>query len=700
MHLIILKLLLRFTLSSLLRCPGSGKLPPEVFCVLLLAGHSTSAVAADPVATADKYTTAFETRLVVNIAGGLLANDTDADGDTLTVVMNSDVSGGTLSLLGDGSFTYVPDSGFNGIDSFDYIISDGSGDSSSVTVKIAVGATGNSVFDLWYGSYQSIGNVGQPQVWANVAGNVSDPEGIARLSYSLNGGTSQSLTVGPDGKRLSRKGDFNVDLDRADLLQGHNSVEITALDSVGSITSTTVTVNYSRSTTWPQSYEIDWSQTSSIQDAVEVVDGHWEITADGIRTAEPGYDRLLAIGDLDQDQYELVSSFTLHGYDVNDYAGVGLLGPWSGHSDLPFILAGRQPVTGFLPYGGLTWLAFFRPALSSRVQSSGYLVPKVTGNTRNFHFSLEQKYNFRYRVEQVLTGGLQYSARVWPDGQTEPTIWDVQYIDTTSSLTNGSILLIAHQVDVTFGDVTVAPVPERFPVIEPPPDNGIDDVLVHLTLDDSQSPSVATDSSGNENHGTISGASYVFEAADDSLSSLAFEGGNAVNLAGLDVDGSGVTLAAWFKADSFTNNSRLDGTLISKADALAPDRHVFLLSTTRRGVDSTDVVLRGRVRIAGRTATFRANAGLLYPGTWYHAAMVYDGSAAKLYLDGVEVFSDTLIGTVDRDSNIDVSIGALSNRARPWDGLIDDVYIAERGFSASEIAQLARVVPDTARDGN
>ena len=146
------------------------------------------------------------------------------------------------------------------------------------------------------------------------------------------------------------------------------------------------------------------------------------------------------------------------------------------------------------------------------------------------------------------------------------------------------------------------------------------DLLAHLTLDGSQTANVAADSSGNGNDGVISGATYVSESGDGSAFSLGFEDGDSVNLGGLDVKGAGVTLAAWVKADSFTG-SRFDGRIISKADGIAANRHVFMLSTARRGT-TDEVVLRGRVRIGGEAVTIRANRGLMLPDVWYHTAMV------------------------------------------------------------------------------
>ena len=57
--------------------------------------------------------------MVLSVAApGVLTNDTDVDDDTLTAVLESGPSNGTLSLADDGSFTYTPNANFNGSDSF------------------------------------------------------------------------------------------------------------------------------------------------------------------------------------------------------------------------------------------------------------------------------------------------------------------------------------------------------------------------------------------------------------------------------------------------------------------------------------------------------------------------------------------------------------------------------------------------------
>jgi hypothetical protein len=71
-------------------------------------------------------------------APGVLAGDADPDGDPLTAVLVAGPASGSLTLNADGSFTYTPNTGFVGTDTFQYRASDGSLDSGAATVRIDV----------------------------------------------------------------------------------------------------------------------------------------------------------------------------------------------------------------------------------------------------------------------------------------------------------------------------------------------------------------------------------------------------------------------------------------------------------------------------------------------------------------------------------------------------------------------------------
>jgi hypothetical protein len=73
-------------------------------------------------------------------AAGVLSNDSDADGDTLSVSQHTDPANGSVVVNTDGSLTYTPDPGFTGTDSFTYQASDGTILSNVATVTVTVSA--------------------------------------------------------------------------------------------------------------------------------------------------------------------------------------------------------------------------------------------------------------------------------------------------------------------------------------------------------------------------------------------------------------------------------------------------------------------------------------------------------------------------------------------------------------------------------
>jgi serine protease AprX len=92
-----------------------------------------------PVATADAYAASSGVTLSV-AAPGVLANDSDPDGDPVGAVLASSPAHGVLALAADGSFTYTASAAYAGTDAFAYAPSDGQLLGAAVTVTITVQA--------------------------------------------------------------------------------------------------------------------------------------------------------------------------------------------------------------------------------------------------------------------------------------------------------------------------------------------------------------------------------------------------------------------------------------------------------------------------------------------------------------------------------------------------------------------------------
>src|SRR5207248_1141374 len=77
-------------------------------------------------------------------APGVLGNDSDIDSATISAVLVTGPSRGTLILHADGSFSYTPDANYNGSDSFTCKANDGSLDSNIATVTLTITAVNDA----------------------------------------------------------------------------------------------------------------------------------------------------------------------------------------------------------------------------------------------------------------------------------------------------------------------------------------------------------------------------------------------------------------------------------------------------------------------------------------------------------------------------------------------------------------------------
>ncbi|MCP4192858.1 MAG: tandem-95 repeat protein [Planctomycetaceae bacterium] len=151
----------------------------------------------DPVANDDQYAI-DEGGLLNVIASGVIKNDTDQDGDTLTVTLLTTTSNGSVTLLPNGSFTYSHDGGETNSDQFTYRVSDGAGGIDTGTVTIDVlpvndpPLTDNDSFSLQEGDTLIISSPG-------VLENDQDPDGDPLTATVVTPPDSGLLVLTPDG---------------------------------------------------------------------------------------------------------------------------------------------------------------------------------------------------------------------------------------------------------------------------------------------------------------------------------------------------------------------------------------------------------------------------------------------------------------------------------------------------------------------
>ncbi len=208
-----------------------------------------------PVANADSYSVNQNTTLTVAVGSGVLANDTDPSSLSLTAVVGTLPSHGSLTLNSDGSFTYTPTNAFHGSDSFTYQASDGSLTSSAATVTITVNQVAPTATADSYSVNQN--TTLTVAVGSGVLVNDTDPSNLTLTAAVV-------ATTGHGTLTLNSNGSFTYTPTNA--FHGTDTFTYTASD--GTLTSTTatvtITVNQVAPTATADSYSVNENATLTV----------------------------------------------------------------------------------------------------------------------------------------------------------------------------------------------------------------------------------------------------------------------------------------------------------------------------------------------------------------------------------------------------------------------------------------------------
>ncbi|HWT12814.1 MAG TPA: Ig-like domain-containing protein [Allosphingosinicella sp.] len=218
---------------------SDGSLTDTGTITITIAGANDAPVANDDAASTSEDSA---------VSGNVLANDTDVDGETLTVANPGAYVGayGTLTLAADGSYTYTPnaaaqalDDGETAQDSFTYTASDGTAsDSATLTVTVA-GAN-----DAPVANDDAASTNEETAVSGNVLANDTDVDGES-LTVTNPGtyvGAYGTLTLAADGSYTYTPNAAAQGLDDGETVQ--DAFAYTASDGTASDSATlTVSVN-------------------------------------------------------------------------------------------------------------------------------------------------------------------------------------------------------------------------------------------------------------------------------------------------------------------------------------------------------------------------------------------------------------------------------------------------------------------------
>ena len=142
------------------------------------------------VAEDDAFSTPEDAAIVMD----LLANDSDVDGDELTITELGEVENGTLTLNEDGTVTFTPDADFHGTVEFEYTVSDGTV-STTATATVQVTPVNDSVEannDLFRTDEDT-------SLVVDLLANDQDPDGDALSVVSVDAVPNGTLTENADG---------------------------------------------------------------------------------------------------------------------------------------------------------------------------------------------------------------------------------------------------------------------------------------------------------------------------------------------------------------------------------------------------------------------------------------------------------------------------------------------------------------------
>ena len=177
--------------------PGGGDGNSPTVYLPRIEAYNNEASNRPPAARDDSATIPEDSTLNLD-APGLLGNDSDPNGDALTVRLAAEPAHGTLALHADGSFTYTPAKDYFGPDSFTYVADDGAYDSDKATVTLTITPINDApsaIADTFATGEDTVLTIPAPGVLAND----QDVENDRLTGILLSGPAHGSLVLNVDG---------------------------------------------------------------------------------------------------------------------------------------------------------------------------------------------------------------------------------------------------------------------------------------------------------------------------------------------------------------------------------------------------------------------------------------------------------------------------------------------------------------------
>jgi hypothetical protein len=193
----------------------------------------------------------------------------------------------------------------------------------------------------------------------------------------------------------------------------------------------------------------------------------------------------------------------------------------------------------------------------------------------------------------------------------------------------------------------------------------------------------ALDESGNNNHGTVNGATLTTDRFGNQGSAYGFDGNDFID-AGDSMELSSFSISAW------ANSSVINGQqgIISQLKDWGSDRfknfHLYFEQDSSCGIHLGNGI--------DYSVTPSAGHGVIQPNNWYHLTATHSQDSAKLFINGV-LRAKMVVSNYVTTPNPKTYFGARvevgpGSPGTFFQGTIDDIAIWNRALSQNEITQL------------
>eukprot|EP01080_Neovahlkampfia_damariscottae_P008887 gene8887-837_t len=214
-----------------------------------------------PVAVDDNFSLKWNTQKTLDV----LANDSDLNGDDLSIVFTSNPTSGTITVNSKKTITYTPTASFVGTDSFTYKVSDGIDESNVATVTLSVTNTAPvAVDDTYTGHHFNTAKV------YDVLANDSDADGDAITIKSITQPTNGVVVVEGSKLKFTATSVVGVQTFQYTITDGHSDATATV----------SVTVSNTAPVANADSAFVHWKNAAGVQ--INVLDNDVDADLDAL----------------------------------------------------------------------------------------------------------------------------------------------------------------------------------------------------------------------------------------------------------------------------------------------------------------------------------------------------------------------------------------------------------------------------------